>query len=91
MVVRGSAWGGGFLDITERDPCVQGRGDEGVPQCVRPDRFGDPAVAGDAAHDPPGTMPVQAVAIGGQEDWSFAALTDGQVDRPGCPLGRAGW
>jgi hypothetical protein len=28
-------------------------------------------------------VPVQPSAIGGQEDWSFAARTDGQVDRPG--------
>jgi hypothetical protein len=28
-------------------------------------------------------VPVQLSAIGGQEDRSFAALADGQVDRPG--------
>jgi hypothetical protein len=30
-------------------------------------------------------VPVQSLAIGGQEDRPFAALTDGQVDRPRSP------
>ena len=50
-----------------------------MPQGVRPDRLGDPG----AADDPPGAVPVQPPAIGGQEDRSVAALADGQVDRPG--------
>ena len=37
----------------------------------------------DPADDPPGTVPVQAVAICGQEDGSFGAFADGQVDHPG--------
>ena len=34
---------GGFLHVPQRDPSVQRRGDERVPQRVRPDRLGDPA------------------------------------------------
>jgi hypothetical protein len=54
-----------------------------VPQRVRPDRLGDPGTAGGPADDPPGAVPVQLSAIGGQEDRSRAALADGKVDRPG--------
>jgi hypothetical protein len=51
----------------------------------RPDGLADPGTAGDPADDPRGAVPVQAAAIGGQEDRSFAALADGQVDRAGRP------
>jgi hypothetical protein len=44
--------------------------------------LGYSGAAGDPADDPPGAMPVQPAAIGGQEDRSFGALADGQVDRP---------
>jgi len=54
-----------------------------VPQGVRPDQLGDPGAAGDPADDPPGAVPVQPPAIGGQEDRPVAALADGQVDRAG--------
>jgi hypothetical protein len=67
----------GFLHIPQRDPCIQRRGDERVPQRVRPDRLSDPGAAGGPADDPPRTVPVQPAAVGGQEDGSFAALTDG--------------
>ena len=63
-------------------PRVQRRGDERVPQRVRPDGLGDPGAAGDLADDPRGAMPVQPPAIGSQEDRPFAAFADGQVDRP---------
>jgi hypothetical protein len=76
---------GGFLHVPQRDPSVQRRGDERVPQRVRPDRLGDPGAARDSADDPPGAVPVQPTAIGGQEDRSFGALADGQVDRPRRP------
>jgi hypothetical protein len=74
---------GGFLHVPQRYPGVQGGGDERVPQGVRPHRFGDPGAAGDPADHPPSAVPVQPAAIGGQEDWSLAALADGQVDRAG--------
>ena len=73
---------GRFLDITKRYPGVEGGGDERMPQGVRPDRLGHSGAAGYPAHDPPGTVPVQPTAISRQEDRSFGALADGQVDRP---------
>ena len=73
---------GGFLHVAQRDAGVERGGDERVPQGVRPDGLGDPGAAGDPADDPPGAVPVQPPAIRGQEDGSFAALADGQVDRP---------
>src|SRR6266567_732005 len=39
---------GGFLHVAERDPRVEGGGDdERMPQRVRPDWLGDPSAAGD--------------------------------------------
>ena len=74
--------GGGLLHIPERDPSVQRGGDERVPQGVRPDGLGDPRPAGHPPDDPPGAVPVEPAPIGRQEDGSFGALADGQVDRP---------
>jgi hypothetical protein len=48
-----------------------------------PDGFGDPGAAGCPPDDPPGTMPVQPAAVQSEEDRSFGAFADGQVDRPG--------
>jgi hypothetical protein len=53
-----------------------------MPQCVGSDRLVDPGSAGDPPHDPAGTVPVQAPAIGGKEDRPFGTLADGQIDRP---------
>ena len=75
--------GGGFLHVAQRDPGVQCGGDECVPQRVRPDVLGDPGAAGNPADDPPGAVPVQPAPLCGQEDGSFVAFADGQVDRPG--------
>ena len=71
-----------FLHIPQRHPSVQCRGDECVPQRVRPDGLGDPGAAGDLADDPGGAMAVQPAAVRGQEDRPLAAFTDGEVDRP---------
>jgi hypothetical protein len=49
---------GGFLDVPERHPGIEGGGDECVPQRMRPDRLGDPGADRDPADDPRGTMPV---------------------------------
>jgi hypothetical protein len=43
---------------------------------MRSDGFADPGAAGDPADDPPRAVPVNTVAIGSQEDRSFAAFTD---------------
>jgi hypothetical protein len=75
--------GSGFLDVAERDPGVKGGCDERMPQRVRPDGLGDPDPAGHPADDPPSSVPVQPTAVGGHENRSLTALTDGQIDRPG--------
>jgi hypothetical protein len=56
-----------------------------VPQGVRPDWLGDPGAAGQAAHDPGGTVPVEPLPVGAEEDRPVHPLTDGQVDRPRRP------
>jgi hypothetical protein len=43
----------------------------------------DPGAARGAADYPSGAMPVQPLAVGGQEYRPVSALADGQVDRPG--------
>ena len=50
---------------------------------MRPDRLGAAGPAGDAADDPPGAMAVHPPTVGTKEYRPFAALADGQVDRPG--------
>jgi len=52
---------GGFLDVAERHPGVQGGGDERVPQRVGADRFGDPGAAG-------GSQVVNSAGHGGPGD-----------------------
>jgi hypothetical protein len=49
---------------------------------MRPHGLGDPGTAGCLADDPRDAVPVQPAANGGQEDRPFAALADGQVNRP---------
>ena len=73
---------GRFLHVAERDPGVEGGGNERVPQGVRPGRLADPGAAGYPADDPGGAVPVQPLPIGAAEDRPVHALTDGQADRP---------
>jgi hypothetical protein len=56
---------GGFLHIAQRHPSVQRRGDERMPQRVRPNRLANTSTAGYPAHDPSGAVPVQSAGIGG--------------------------
>lgn len=72
--------GGGFLNVAPRDPGIEGGG-ERVPERVRPDLLGDSSTPGDAADDPPGTMPVKPAPVWCQEDRSSAAFPDRQVER----------
>jgi hypothetical protein len=83
MVVRGSAWEAASCTSRSGTPGVQRGGDERVPQRVGPDRLGDSGAAGSPADDPSGAVAVQAAVVRCQEDGSFAALADGQVDNPG--------
>lgn len=82
---------GGFLDIPQRDPGIQRRGDESMAKGARPDGLGDPCPAGDPAHDPPGTVPVQAAAVCGQEDRSVRAFRRWPGRSPGRSVAPAGW
>jgi hypothetical protein len=56
---------GGFLHIAQRHPSVQRRGDERMPQRVRPNRLAHIITAGYPAHDPGRAMAVQSAGIGG--------------------------
>jgi hypothetical protein len=79
--------GAGFLDIAERDPGVEGGRDERVPQGVRADLLGNPGASGHPADDAGGSVPVEALAVEGEEQRARGALADGQVDGAGGPRG----
>ena len=79
--------GGCFLDIAKWYSCVEGCGDEGVSQGMGSDRLVDPRLLGDALHDAPRSVTVEAIAAWAEEDRSVRTLTDGQIDCP-CRAGR---
>ena len=74
---------GGLLHVTQRDTGIQRGGDERMSERVGRDGLADPGAAGDPANDPSGAVPVQPLAISGQEHRAASVLADGQVDRPG--------
>jgi hypothetical protein len=74
---------GRFLHVAQRDAGVERGGDERVAQRVRPDRLVDARLAGQATHDPPGSVPVEAFALRAEEDRSLDTLADGQIDSAG--------
>jgi hypothetical protein len=74
---------GGFLHVAQRHTGVEGGGDEGVAQRVRPDWFADPGPASDPAHDPPGGVPIEPFAVGAEEDRTVHTFADCQVDSTG--------
>jgi hypothetical protein len=71
------------LHVAQRNPGVQGGGDERVPERVRSGRFGDPGPARDLPDDPPGAVPVQQPPVRGEENRAVAAFPGRRVDRPG--------
>lgn len=75
--------GGGFLHVAQWDPGVERGGDERVPQRVRADVLGDPGAARHPADDPGSPVPVQPPSLVRDEQRSFGALADGQVDGAG--------
>src|SRR5215475_2888 len=81
MVVRGSAWEAASCTSRSETP-ASSAAVMNACRSVWPDRLGEPGAAGDPADDPPGTVPVQPAAIGGQEDRSLAALAE-QLDQHG--------
>ena len=48
---------------------------------VWPDPLADSGPASDTAHDPSGSVPIEPVAVGSEEDRAFHPFADGQVDR----------
>ena len=76
------------MDIAQRNPGIERRGNERVPERVGRDGLGDPGAARGLADDPPGAMPVQAPPVGSQEHRPAGAFADGQVDRPGGTRGQ---
>jgi hypothetical protein len=80
---------GGFLHIAERNPSVEGGGDERVAEGVGPDALGYPRPSSDATYDPSGRVTIDPHPIRSNEDRSLAALTDHEIDSPGRP-GRQG-
>lgn len=77
---------GRLLHVAQRYASVEGGGDEGVPQRVRPDSPGGPGASGDASHDPPGGVAVESSTIEVDEDRPVVAFADRQVDRPGASM-----
>ncbi len=80
MPVQGGS--GPLCDVPQRHPGVE-TGDERVTKGVRADGFGDPGPACHPAHNSPGAVTVQPLAVTAEEERSFAAFPDGQVDRSG--------
>src|ERR687892_1153472 len=75
---------GGDLDVSQRDPGVEGGHDERGSQHVRV-HGAEPGTLADRADPPVGGSPVEAVAVTASQDRSVVAFTDGQVDRPSGP------
>jgi hypothetical protein len=84
MVVRGSACEAASCTSRSGTPASKlGGGNEGVPQRVRANVLADSGAAGGPGDDAGGAVPVQPPPVGGDEQRSFSALADRQVDRPG--------
>jgi len=64
---------------------VGSRGDERVPEGVRPDRLVDPGLSGETTDDAPGGVAVQPLPVGAEEDRSFDPFAGAQVDGSGHP------
>jgi hypothetical protein len=84
VVVRGVGVTGGDLDVSQRDPGVEGGHDERGSQHVGVHGAEARALA-DRADPPVGGSAVEAVAVMAPKDWPVVAFTDGQVDRAGGP------
>jgi hypothetical protein len=75
---------GGDLDVSQRDPSVEGGHDERGSQHVRVNGA-EPGTLADRADPPVGRAPVEAVAVTASQDRPLVAISDGQVDRPSGP------
>ena len=73
---------GCFLDVAQRDACVERSGDERVSQRVGTHSLGEPGPASDSSHDPARGVAIESGAVCAAEDGTFAAFTDREIDRP---------
>src|SRR5689334_1536022 len=69
---------GCLLDVSERDAGVEGGGDERVAEGVGPYVLVDPRSACEAADDPGGSVAVETLPVGAEEDRPFASFADGE-------------
>jgi len=82
MVVRGSACEAASCTSRSGTPASSAAVMNACLSVCGPHWPGDPSAAGGPADDPGCAVPVQPATVSGQEYRSFAALPDGQVDRP---------
>jgi hypothetical protein len=85
MVVRGSVWEAASCTSRSGTPASSAAVMNACRRVCGQTGLVIPGAAGYPADDPPGAVPVQAPTAGCKEDGSFAALADGQVDRPRGP------
>ena len=72
--------------VTQRNPCVERRGDEAVPQRVWTDPLVDPRSLRQPSHDPSRRVPIESTrAIVVHEDRARLALTDVEIEHPRRP------
>src|ERR1700674_5619158 len=83
MVVRGSACEAASCTSRRCTPASSAAVYESMSESMRTDQFGDPGASGQAAHDPPGGMPVKTPPGAIEKDRTLWALADGQIDGPG--------
>jgi hypothetical protein len=72
------------LHVAQWDAGIQGGGDEGMAEGVRPDPLFDGRPFCDPAHDSRRAVAVQGGAVRPDEDRARGSPPDGQVDRQGC-------
>jgi hypothetical protein len=75
-VVRGSAWTGRDLDVSERDAGVEGGHDERGAQHMGV-HGAEPGTLADRADPAMGGSPVEALAVTAPQDRPCVAFTDG--------------
>ena len=76
-----------LLHVTQRNRCVERRGDEAVPQRVGTDPLVDPRSLRQPSPDPSRRVPIESTrAIVVHEDRARLALTDVEIERPRRPM-----
>ena len=72
-----------FLDVSEGNARVQGGGNEGMAESMGSNALYDAGFAGDAVHDPGGSVTVETSPVGVEEQRALAAFADREVDGAG--------